>query len=168
MMKSQVLLLVLGCCFVCTADAEEATVQATELKFTQESSSELTTAGWTALNANHYDHAIAYAQECIRRYEKEALAMQKELTEPVSSSDPEAVASQWALNDVGTCYFILGQTLEKQGKPADALKAYKRVTEKFAFAQCWDNQGWFWKPADAAKKQIKTIEFELLDSSDSE
>ncbi len=168
MKMSLLMLFAFAGCLVSAIHAEESVVPATELKFPQESSSELTTAGWNAFKANNYDHTIAYAKECIKRYEQDAVAMQKELKEPVPSSDREAVSSKWALNDVGTCYFMLGQALEKQGKSAEALKAYKHLSEKLAFAQCWDPQGWFWKPADAAKKQIKTIEFELLDQSEGE
>lgn len=144
--------------------ADETTSPVAELEITQESSAELTTAGWNAFNAKNYDHAIAYAKECIKRYKDEAIAMQAELTEPVPASDKETVESKWALNDVGTCAFMLGQSLEKQGNTKEALKAYKAVVEKFSFAQCWDPQGWFWKPADAAKKQIKSIEFALMEN----
>lgn len=148
------------------AHADETATAKTEFKITQETSAELTEAGWNAFNDHNYEHTIAYAKECIKRYQKEAVAMQNELTEPVPASNNEAVLSKWALNDVGTCCFMLGQALEKQDKKKDALKAYKAVIEKFSFAQCWDPQGWFWKPADAAKKQIKTLEFALLEGND--
>ncbi|TWU01890.1 tetratricopeptide repeat protein [Neorhodopirellula pilleata] len=145
-----------------TGQAEEAV----PVSFPQETSGELTTAAWESFNAKNYDKAIAYAKECIKRHGQEAIEMQKSLTEPVPSSDQEAVHSKWALNDVGTCYFIIGQALEKQSKPADAIKAYKKLVDTVAFAQCWDPQGWFWKPADAAKKQIKSIEFALIDQAE--
>ena len=93
-------------------------------------------------------------------YEKQAIEMQKELKEPVPAGDREAVSKKWALNDVGTCLFIMGQALEKQDKNAEALVAYRQLTEKVPFAQSWDPQGWFWKPADAAKVRIKALEFD--------
>ena len=87
--------------------------------------------------------------------------MQKELKEPVTG-DKEAVAKMWALNDAGTCLFIMGQALEKQSKGAEALAAYKQLVEKMPFAQCWDPKGWFWKPAEGAKTRIKALEFDSL------
>ena len=144
------------------ASAEETEA----IPFPQETSGELTSAAWESFNAKNYDKAIAYAKECIKRHAKQAIEMQKSLTEPVPTSDTELVHSKWALNDVGTCYFIIGQALEKQSKPADAIKAYKKLVESVPFAQCWDPQGWFWKPADAARKQIKTIEYALLEKAE--
>ena len=46
----------------------------------------------------------------------------------------------------------------------EAMASYKTLLEKVSFAQCWDPNGWFWKPADAAKKQVKMLEFEVLDA----
>ncbi|MBE7159385.1 MAG: beta-glucanase precursor, partial [Rhodospirillales bacterium] len=70
--------------------------------------------------------------------------------------------AQWALNDVGTCYFIKGQALESQGKKKDAVAAFKYLSDNLAFAQCWDPKGWFWKPADAARDKTKKLEFDAL------
>ncbi len=86
--------------------------------------------------------------------------MQKELKAPVSADDKEAVQKKWALNDVGTCLFIMGQALEKQDKGKEAITAYKKLVEKVPFAQCWDPKGWFWKPATAARTRIKALELD--------
>lgn len=120
----------------------------------------ITTKAWEALGAKNYEQAIAYAKTCVTRYETQAVEMQKELKAPVPPDDREAVSKKWALNDVGTCLFIMGQALEKQDKGTEALAAYKQLIEKVSFAQCWDPKGWFWKPADAAKMRIKALEFD--------
>lgn len=145
--------------------AEEAAVES-KLDFGDYGSATLTTKAWEAFTQKKYDDSIVFAKECIKRYQKDAAAMQKELSEPVDSGDKEAVFEKWALNDVGTCYFIIGQNFEKQDNAKEAVKAYKQSVEKFPFAQCWDTQGWFWKPADAAKKQLKSLEFALLEAED--
>jgi len=152
---------------VFAANADEVKVEANEeteskLDFGDYASSTLTGKAWESLTSKKYDDAIGFAKECIKRYEKDAIAMQKQLTEPVDAGDKEAVQEKWALNDVGTCYFIAGQALEKQDKSDKAIETYKRLLKNVPFAQCWDPQGWFWKPADAAKKQLKTLEFEKL------
>ncbi|MCM2373106.1 tetratricopeptide repeat protein [Aporhodopirellula aestuarii] len=165
MKRLSVIPLVLASLFVSMLHADDVTA-VKKLDFGDYSSATLTTKGWNAYNAKNYDDAAAYAKECIDRYRTEAIAMQKELKEPMPASDKDAVLSKWALNDVGTCYFILGQSLEKLDKTDEAIKAYKQLLENVSFAQCWDPQGWFWKPADAAKKQVKMLEFAKLESED--
>ena len=137
------------------------TANAQQLDFGDHASATITTKAWEALNSKNYDNAVGYAKKCVEMYEKQAVEMQKGLKEPVTG-DKEAVAKMWALNDVGTCLFIIGQALEKQEKAKDALAAYKQLVEKVPFAQCWDTKGWFWKPADGAKTRIKALEFDTL------
>ena len=90
-------------------------------------------------------------------YEAEALKQQAAQTDFLPADKGH---SAWALNDVGTCYFIEGQLLEKQGKKADALKAYKKLASDFKFCQCWDTKGWFWHPAEAAAERVKQLNFD--------
>ena len=132
------------------------------LDFGDHSSATITGKAWEALNAQRYDEAIGYAKKCVELYEKQAGEMQRGLTEPVPGADREAVFKLWALHDVGTCLFIVGQALEKQQKGKEALAAYRQLVEKVPFAQAWDPQGWFWKPADGAKARIKALEFDTL------
>jgi len=132
-----------------------------QLELGDGTSATITGKAWEALNAKNYANAVAYAKKCVEMYEKQAVEMQKELKDPVTS-EREEVAKKWALNDVGTCLFITGQALEKQEKPAEALAAYKQLVEKVSFAQTWDPKGWFWKPADAAKERIKALGFDTL------
>ena len=63
----------------------------------------------------------------------------------------------WALNDVGTCYFIKGEAYFKMGEFDKARKTYQVLLKKYTFAQCWDTRGWFWKPKDTAKERIQEI-----------
>ena len=137
-------------------------IHAATLDFGDHTSSTITTKAWDAFNAGKHDEAIGYANKCIELYQAKAEEMQKALKAPVPSDQIEEVHKQWALNDVGTCLFILGQTLEKQNKGPEALAAYKKLVEKVSFAQTWDTKGWFWKPADAAKERIKALEFDTL------
>ncbi len=135
--------------------------QAQQLDFGDRTSATIAGKAWGALNSKNYPDAVAYAQECVKMYEKQAVEMQNGLKEPVTG-DKEAVAKMWALNDVGTCLFIMGQALEKQNKGTEALAAYKQLVEKIPFAQCWDPKGWFWKPAEGAKTRMKALEFDSL------
>lgn len=133
-----------------------------QIDFGDHASSTLTGRAWAALNSKRFDDAVVYAKKCVSMYEKQAVEMQKSLSAPLPTSDREAVFKLWALNDVGTCLFIMGQSLEKQEKAQEALAAYKQLAETLSFAQSWDPQGWFWKPADAAKGRLKALEFDSL------
>ena len=167
-MKNVTLSLLCVCLFglANSIDAQDKIAKEKKLDFGDASSETLTTKAWKALEAKKYKETIVFTKKCIELYEKDAKAMQAELKEPVDASDKDAVSSKWALNDVGTCYFVMGQTFEKMGDKKKAIEAYKQIGKKVAFAQCWDEKGWFWKPIDAAKKQIKVLEFELAEEED--
>ncbi|MBC8039214.1 MAG: beta-glucanase precursor [Opitutaceae bacterium] len=130
--------------------------------FGDQTSTTLTTKAWKAYESNDLAAVKAYTGRCTQLYESAALAQQGALTGPVSTANVEAVHANWALNDVGTCYFILGQALEKANQPAEAMKAYKVVAEKLAQSKCWDTKGWFWSPADAARSRVKALEFDAV------
>lgn len=122
----------------------------------------MTGKAWQAYGANSYDTAIAYAQKCIDTFKQQALDQQKTLTAPVDASNKDAVFAEWALNDVGTCYYIMGQAYEKKGDNKNAAAAYTYLVQNLPFTQCYDPKGWFWKPAEAAKERIKALEFDSM------
>jgi hypothetical protein len=134
--------------------------RAADLDFGDHSSQAITGKAWGSLAANKYDDTIAYTKKCIELFEKEELKMQAGLTEPVPEGDEKAISAKWALNDVGTCYFIQGKAYEGLEKNKEAMAAYKTLVTKLTFAQCWDPNGWFWKPADAAKERLAELEFD--------
>lgn len=142
--------------------AATAPAAGAKVDFGDHVSSTLTTKAWAAYEAKDAEAVFAYTGKCRELYQEAALKQQAALTAPVPTTEKEKVFEQWALNDVGTCLFILGQTYEQKGNPIDALATYKFLVEKLAYAQCWDNKGWFWSPADAAKARIRALEFEAL------
>lgn len=130
---------------------------AAELDFGDQKSATLTTKAWEALGAGKHADAVTFAKKCITMYEKEAIKMQAGLKDYVEDDSNGAVEAKWALNDVGTCYFIMGSAQEKLGKKKAALASYEAVGKKLKFAQCWDPQGWFWKPAAASAERIEAL-----------
>ncbi len=130
------------------------------LDFGNFSSVVITTKAWDAYNAKNYPNAKAYAQKCIDLFKDKAVAMQKALTAPATVK--EEIHKSWALNDVGACHFILGQSLEAEGKGREAIVPFKFLVDHLSHAQCWDTKGWFWKPADAARERVKALEFDAL------
>ena len=123
---------------------------------------ELTSKAWNAAAANDHKLVMAYTNKCIEMYMAQAKQMQANLSELPKGSQEE-ISKLWALNDVGTCLFIQGESLIKNGDKPGAIKAFKTLTTELKFAQCWDVNGWFWQPAGAAKQKIVELEFDQED-----
>lgn len=119
-----------------------------------DSSSALTKQAWEALNQKDYRKARQAAQKCRTLYGAQALNMQKALR---ALPGKDTASRQWALNDVGTCSFILGQVAEAENKQQEAVSAYREIVEKYGFAQCWDLQGWYWQVSSAAQERLAAI-----------
>ncbi len=117
------------------------------------SSSTLIQKAWAALAANDVKGVEAYVNKTLELYAGKAKDMQASLKEYPWESK-EKTFSYWALNDVGTGLFILGEAYQNAGKKDQAASAYKRVINEFFYAQCWDPGGWFWKPSEAAQQKL--------------
>ena len=131
-----------------------------ELDYGDYTSETLTTNAWNALNAGHYETAIKYTEKVTELYEEQAREMQAFVkAQPPSRSEksPEEIHANWALNDVGTSYFIRGEALVQLERKDEALAAYRAVADQFSLAQCWDPKGWFWSPAEVASKKITIL-----------
>jgi tetratricopeptide (TPR) repeat protein len=127
----------------------------------------LTNAVWKAFNAKDYHRAIKRADECIDEFEPAALREQRDLEEKNTPPFPEgkvdentksALLKRGLLNDVATCWFIKGRSLEKVGKKQEAINAFKHA-ERYSYARTWDPelQG-FWSPEKGAKERRLYLE----------
>ena len=120
----------------------------------------LTTKAWLAMDQGDYATAVIYADKCIEMFMDEAVAMQAEVklkreTEDVKRKQTnQEVFDNWALNDVGTSFFIKGEAMANMGREEEAVEAYKVVMNQLYYAQTYDPQGWFWSPAEAADKKV--------------
>ena len=126
------------------------------LDFGDYTSSTLTVKAWQALADKDLDAVLAYTGKCMDLYKEKAKSMQNSLTEYPWESK-EQIFSFWALNDIGTCFFIRGEAYMNAGNKEEAIKAFKTLVDEFYFAQCWDPKGWFWKPAEAAQQKLDEL-----------
>ncbi|MBF0593447.1 MAG: tetratricopeptide repeat protein [Candidatus Omnitrophica bacterium] len=127
------------------------------LDFGDMSSSYIAGKAWEALAKKDLNSVLAYVNKNLELYGPKAREMQASLKEFAWESQ-EKIFSFWALNDVGTSMFVLGSAYRNAGKNAEALAAFKQLVNDYGFSQCWDPQGWFWKPAEAAQQQIIELE----------
>lgn len=128
-----------------------------DLDFGDMSSSFMIRQAWGAMEVKNYPAVHEYVKKVLQLYEEKAKTMQASLKE-IPWESKEKIFSYWALNDVGTGLFQDGEAYRLEGNKAEAIKAYKRVMNEFAFAQCWDPQGWFWKPAEAAMQKLAELD----------
>lgn len=143
-----------------TKEAPTSSTQAPAEPAGPNSSAVLTSEAWQALDKKDFATAKERIAKCRELYEAKAVEMQAGLT---TLPAPDKAHSYWALNDVGSCVFILGKVAEAEGKPKDALNHYREVTDRFSMAQCWDKQGWFWQPAVASKERIAALTLETAE-----
>ncbi|MCP4099640.1 MAG: hypothetical protein GY748_25755, partial [Planctomycetaceae bacterium] len=61
------------------------------------------------------------------------------------------------LNELATVIFLKGEALRKKGDTDGALAAYYTLLADYNFGQCWDQKGWWWQPAAAARDQIEKL-----------
>lgn len=126
----------------------------TPYDFGDYTSQTLTTKAWEVLGKNDHRGVELYTKKCIEFYEEEARLQQMKLTD---FAPKEKAFDYWALNDVATCYFILGESLMAQKRFPEAKAAFERIVKDFSYAQCWDPKGWFWKVAVAARGRLNKI-----------
>ena len=67
---------------------------------------------------------------------------------------------------MATAYFIQGEAYRRAKMFAEAKKAYQTVMTEYSFGQCWDPQGWFWKPAEAAREKLAKLESGATEEAD--
>jgi tetratricopeptide (TPR) repeat protein len=128
-----------------------------DLDFGNMSSQVIVSRMWESMGKKDLASVIAYSTKLVQLYGDTAKKMQATMTEYAWES-PEKIHSFWAVNDVGTGLFILGQAYAAEGKNVEAIAAYKQVVNDYLYAQCWDTNGWFWKPAEAAQQKIVELE----------
>ena len=123
-------------------------------------SSIFTTRAWNALEEKNWNKVIKITDECIHQFIQEAKQQQALLNELPTHNASE----YWALNDVGTCYFIKCEALSMMGEEYEEMliQSLKILVDELTYAQCWDSQGWFWDPASSAKQKLRQIEFQQL------
>jgi hypothetical protein len=125
----------------------------------------LTTAAWDAFKSQDYSKAISKAKECVDEFrgsadrEQDTLLSKKEALPPVgkvSEAQRQAIIARGLLNDVATCYYIIGRSAEFLGQLDIARDAYMH-TVRYTYARTWDPAGWFWSPAEVAKDRLANL-----------
>jgi hypothetical protein len=125
----------------------------------------LTAAAWEEFHKENYLGAITNADKCIDEFLGAANRMQANLEKErkviasgvVSEEHKAQIHSNGLLNDVGTCLFIRGRSLEKLDNKSTARKAYE-TAKGYTYARTWDvDAQLFWSPAEAAADRLEIL-----------
>jgi hypothetical protein len=128
---------------------------------------------WNEYNNKNYLGAITAADDCIDDFGPKATKQQNQLSaEKVndpptgavqSGADKQRIFERWAVNDVATAYFVKGRSAEYLYKKQKAVK-YKEMAQqaydgaiKLSYGRCFDPQGFFWSPAEAAQERLEAL-----------
>ena len=112
---------------------------------------ELSTKAWVALKAGEHEQVSELTTQCFKEFGDEAVRQQKESGEEISK---ENASSFPELNSVGTCLFILAESLSQQGNDEKSQAILKKLINDFPECHCANKQGYYWKPALAAEKRL--------------
>lgn len=118
------------------------------------SSEYLTNKAWEGFDKKDYRQVEVYAQKCTHLYEEQAKSQEASLKDFAPDS---FIPYYWSLNNVGTCYFILGESYLAQKRYDKAKKTYQKVINDYSHARCWDPRGWFWKVSEVTRERLKKI-----------
>ena len=122
------------------------------IDFGDYTSATLTAKAWKAYVARRYEAMELYVRKCVELFGDDAREMQATLSDyPVKGQESD----YWALNDVATCLYIRGKALQKQGHNKDAAIVYRDILENYSFGQCFDPNGWYWRVAVEAKRNLQ-------------
>ena len=124
------------------------------IDFGDGSSSFITTKAWEMYNKREYPSTLAYAEKCIELYKSVAIMQQESLAGYPKKKD---ISKYWALNDVGTCYYIAGLASLEIDRNEQAQGYFTFITESLSYASCWDTRGWYWKVSPEAKKKLQKL-----------
>ncbi len=145
-----------------------------------EDSAGYTALAWRYLNKKKLEMARMLATACIEEFQHVAKQQQvlhnQKYPEVLPKLPPSLNQAKkffeqfWALYDVGTCWFIMGQSYQeeadgltdrsddgvKQARKCydQAVRCYEEILKNYVGAQCFDPSGpWFWSVAKGAEEQ---------------
>ena len=119
-------------------------------------SEEMMVQAWTLYEKGDLDAAWRQAKATISLWEEDAHELEGAKEEKVGTYLPfdgtvegyQRIHDYWALNDVASCYFVLGKISDQQENYSEASVYFAKILTDFHLAQMWDKRGWFWNPID--------------------
>jgi len=115
---------------------------------------EVTGKAWNALGRKDWNAAISHADRALRTWGTQAKRTNAKLDGYAPPKDAKKYSN---LNEVGTCLMLKGDALRQKGDLNGATATYELLLRDYQYAQVWDPKGWFWKPAESARKNLSKL-----------
>ncbi len=121
---------------------------------------------WDAFQKGDYQAAVGLSNRCTTEFATAAGRLQEQLvaehaeipTGAVADRDRAVILRNGVLNDVATCLWIKGRSLEAQGLLSEALAAYERA-KSLSYARVWDPAtACFWSPSLKARDRLDNLD----------
>ena len=115
---------------------------------------EVTGKAWNALGRKDWNAAISHADRALRTWGTQAKRTNAKFDGYAPAKDAKKYSN---LNEVGTCLMLKGDALRQKGDLNGATATYELLLRDYQYAQVWDPKGWFWKPAESARKNLAKL-----------
>ncbi len=115
---------------------------------------QLTGKAWGALGSKNWDEVERLANRSANQWGEHARRQNNGLAKMPNTQEAKKLNS---LNEVATITYLKGEALFKKGDREGALAAYYTLLADYNYGQIWDNGGWYWSPANAARERIAEI-----------
>ena len=115
---------------------------------------QVTAKAWNALGRKDWNGAIAHADHALRTWGAKARQTNRRLKGYAPARDAKKYSN---LNEVGTCLLLKGDAQRQKGDVKGAIATYELLLRDYQYAQVWDPKGWFWKPAESARKNLASL-----------
>ena len=115
---------------------------------------QVTAKAWNALGRKDWNAAISHANHAIKVWGAQARQTNSKLGGFAPAKDARKYTN---LNEVGTCLLLKGDALRQKGDAKGAIATYELLLRDYQYAQVWDPKGWFWKPAESARKSLAKL-----------
>ena len=112
---------------------------------------QVTAKAWNAVGRKDWNAVIAHADKAVRTWGAQARQANRRLKGYAPAKDAKKYVN---LNEVGTCLMLKGDALRQKGDLKGAIATYELLLRDYQYAQVWDPKGWFWKPAESARKNL--------------
>ena len=112
---------------------------------------------WEAMGRKNWDAAITQATRVVRIWGPQARRTNDQLKGYAPAKDAQKYGN---LNEVGASLLLKGDALSRKGDKVAAKVAYQTLLDQYTYAQVWDPKGWFWKPAEEARKKLVLLQKE--------
>lgn len=105
---------------------------------------------WDILNGGDAARAVVFVDGVMETIGDEAQAEARRMKGFAPSGRER---DYHRVNVAGTLLYVRALALQRSGQRDAWLEGLERAWKEYPFCQAWDPQGWYWKPAQAAKKE---------------